>query len=140
MDSILEHAKVELELIKMTPSTTTEEINLEMYNCIMNLLKVFSDQGHSGFSASYCINTFKQLAMFELLSPLTGKDDEWIEVGNNTYQNKRCSHVFKDETGAYDIDGRFFVGKDGSCFTSHESKVFIEFPYTPRSEYVEVDK
>ena len=53
------------------------------------------------------------------------------------YQNRRCPHVFKsDADGAYDIDGRVFVDPDGSSYTSRDSRVSIEFPYTPKREYV----
>lgn len=58
-----------------------------------------------------------------------------------THQNKRCSHVFKDKDGnAYDIDGKVFREPDGCCFTSKDSFVPVTFPYTPKTEYVDVPK
>lgn len=116
---------------------------------VLELLKVFSDEGHSGSSAPYAINVFKTLAMFEPLVPLTGEDWEWTEVSDGTFQNKRCSHVFKQadrfDGQAYDIDGIIFYNwyknengeKIKSYFTGKESCVPITFPYIPTKEYKE---
>lgn len=124
---------------------------------VMRLLDVFSEQGHSGFSAPYAIGLFEKLASYEPIVPLTGEDWEWNDVGNDLWQNNRCSHVFKDADGkAYDMDGRIFyewherdAGPDEpeypgkhrfkTHFTSRDSPVYIEFPYTPKREYVEAD-
>lgn len=100
---------------------------------------MFSKQGHSGFSAPYCVETFRKLALHEPLVPLSGADDEWNEVSDGMWQNNRCSHVFKDADGkAYDIEGRIFREPNGACYTSRDSRVYIEFPYTPKREYVDV--
>lgn len=116
---------------------------------VLRLLHVFADEGHSGSSAPYAINMFEKLAKFEPLVPLTGEDWEWNDVseyspGKVYFQNKRCSHVFKDETGAYDIQGKVFydwIDDDGdrfkSYYTSSDSRVYVTFPYTPHTEYVE---
>ena len=81
-------------------------------NHILALLKVFTDEGHSGTTAPYTIDLFKKLAMFEPIVPLTGEDWEWADVsdvaGRPWYQNKRCGRVFKDETGTYDSEGKVF--------------------------------
>ena len=54
-------------------------------------------------------------------------------------QNHRCSHVFKGPDGrAYDINGRIFCESNGCCYTSRDCRVYIEFPYTPKCEYVDV--
>lgn len=122
---------------------------------VLELLELFSSHGHSGFSAPCAINLFSKLAKFEPLVPLTGEDWEWIGVGDNTFQNVRCSRVFKDADGrAYDIDGRVFyewherpldedesgypgIRRYKSHYTSRDSRVYIDFPYTPITEYVE---
>ena len=106
---------------------------------VMELVKVFSDQGHSGFSAHRTIQLFSKVAAFEPLIPLQGTDDEWNECGSGVFQNKRCSHVFKNKDGqAYDIEGKIFREPGGACYTSSDSRVFIEFPYVPKREYVDV--
>ena len=108
---------------------------------ILELLELFSKHNHSGNTAPYAIDLFKKLAAFEIIVPLTGKDNEWIKIGNNTWQNKRCSHVFKDTNGkAYDIFGKIIREPNGCCYTNKDSNVFIEFPYTPKREYIEMSR
>jgi len=46
---------------------------------VMKMVKVFADEGHSGFSAGMAISLFKTVASFEPLTPLTGDDDEWMK-------------------------------------------------------------
>ena len=116
---------------------------------VLKLLDAFADEGHSGSSAPYAINVFSKLAKSEPIVPVTGDDWEWVDVDNGMYQNKRCSHIFKQadrfEGQAYDIDGKIFwewykSDLDGeiskSSFTDRDSAVPIEFPYTPKTEYV----
>jgi hypothetical protein len=115
---------------------------------ILKLLDVFGDEGHSGSTAPYTINLFSKLAAFEPVVPITGEDWEWVDHGE-CMQNKRCGHVFKQANRfngqAYDIDGKIFwewhkSEEDGkmfkSYFTGSESCVPINFPYTPKREYV----
>jgi hypothetical protein len=116
---------------------------------ILKLLDVFGEEGHSGSTAPYTINLFSKLAKFEPVVPITGEDWEWVETSTGVYQNKRCSHVFKQPDRfngqAYDIDGKVFwewvkSSIDGtiykSYFTGGDSFVPITFPYTPKREYV----
>ena len=107
-------------------------------NNVLDLLQCFGNQGHSGMSANLVVQLFGALAMFKPLTPLTGKDDEWNERGTGLWQNNRCSHVFKDDSGAYDSHGKVFREKNGCCYTNCESKVMVTFPYIPKSEYVDV--
>jgi len=125
------------------------EFNDEMQEAIcthvVELLKVFEEEGHSGSSAPYAINLFKKLANFEPIVPLTGEEWEWNQISDGLYQNRRCSHVFRDQNGAYDTEGRIFYDwfpdEDGNLrkayYTNKESRVPITFPYTPTQEFVE---
>ena len=126
-----------------------DEMQQAICDHILKLLEVFSDEGHSGSSAGYTVHLFEKLAMHEPIVPLTGEDWEWNDLGYTTdmkYQNKRCSHVFKGADGrAYNSEGKIFydwhTDEDGkrrkSHFTSRDSRVYIEFPYTPTREYIE---
>ncbi len=110
-----------------------------MGHAVMKMIKLFADEGHSGMSASVAVGLFKTLANWEPLTPLTGDDDEWNEVSDGVFQNKRCSRVFKDGDGrAYDIQGKVFREPDGASYTSRDSRVYVTFPYTPTTEFVDV--
>jgi len=136
MSNYVEHAKREFEILGWPGG---DEMQKLMCDQIIELLKLFDKHGHSGSSAPYAVNLFKRLALFEPISPLTGEDNEWNEVGTDIFQNRRCSSVFKDDNGnAYNIDGKVFVEKDGCAFTSKDSRVPVVFPYTPKTEYINV--
>ena len=112
---------------------------------VLDLLNVFEKQGHSGSSAPYMINMFTKLANFKPIAPITGEDWEWNmvgcdgDIGGRLYQNKRCSSVFKNDTSAYDIDGKVFwewnVGESGkpykSYYTNGGCHTPVTFPYYP---------
>jgi hypothetical protein len=105
----------------------------------IDLMKLFSLEGHSGYSAGMQTSLFQKVSRYEPLTPLTGADDEWMEVGDGMFQNTRCSHVFKDaERGAYDINGRLFREPNGMTYSSGDSRVPVAFPYTPTTEIVDV--
>ena len=108
---------------------------------MLRLIEVFAEQGHSGFSAAYCVGLTEKLMRFEPLGPLTGADDEWVDVAEESgyalYQNKRCGHVFKTAGEAYDIQGKIFRDPDGSTWTNGDSRVPVVFPYTPSSVTVD---
>ncbi len=137
MSNLMKHAV--RELASAGYGVDCGKMNQMMRENVLELIGVFSRQGHSGMSAPFCIGIFKTLASFAPFGPLTGQDDEWMEVGTGVFQNIRCSHVFKGADGqAYDIDGRIFRYQDGSCCTNHDSRVNVTFPYTPKREYVDV--
>lgn len=120
-----------------------EDMNVWMADNVMELLEVFTKQGHSGMSAPYAISLFSTLAKQQPLGPLTGEDSEWHDVsessGKPMWQNIRCSHVFKDEDHAWDIYGKIFVHENDASFSSSDSCVDVEFPYTPKKVEVKVD-
>lgn len=109
----------------------------------VDLLRVFSAQGHSGFSASFMRDLFGRLAAYEPLGPLTGADSEWADMteycSEPMWQNRRCSHIFKGGDGrAYDLNAVVFEEPSGARFTGRHSRQFITFPYSPRSVTVYV--
>jgi len=127
--SIIEYARKELELI----GDDGDEMQAKMNEHVLEMVKTFEDQGHSGLSAAYAINQLQRLLNFKPLKPLTGEDDEWTNVHDDSFQNKRCSTVFKEGQNnitAYNIEGRIFSDDDGKTFfTSKESFMPITFPY-----------
>ena len=126
--SLLTHAEKEFELAGWKNDEKESMQEMVMDN-IRELLEVFSNQGHSGSSAPYVLNLFNKLARFEIITPLTGNDDEWSEVSEGLWQNKRDGRVFKDKDSAWFIDGKCFSDDGGKTFwTSLESRVPVIFP------------
>ena len=137
MSNLVDYAKEELKRIGMIDSG--EPYNDLVTKAILDLIELFASQGHSGFTASYTINTFSRLAMFKPLSPLTGENDEWNDIGDGTLQNKRYSAVFKDKDGiAYNIEGKVFTDDGETWYTCRDSRVDVTFPYIvpDKPEYV----
>ncbi len=122
------------ELKRLRKDNEPDEMQDEIEKAILEVVKVFSEQGHSGFSANYCISILHRLLQYKNITPLTGEDDEWEEVSNGVYQNKRRSSVFKQADRfngqAYDIEGRVFSNDGGKTwYTNGSSFVPITFPY-----------
>ena len=139
--SLLDYAKSELDRIHKDEDGMQERIN----NDILEIVKVFEDQGHSGFSAGYAINALERLLNFKPLTPLTGEDDEWQEIDRRgpvrTFQNKRLSSLFMDKrddgivTSCHDNDGVIVSDNGGiTWFTSGRFRKEVTFPYYPPTE------
>ena len=139
--SLINYAKSELDIIGLREDSP-DEMDREMRSHLIKMVELFEEEGHSGFSASYALSILKNLLSFKPLTPLTGEDSEWnlVSESDMCYQNRRCPHVFKDRDGAYDINGKVFVDAAGGQHTNSESRVWIEFPYTPSIEYVKVSE
>ena len=154
--TILEHAMAEFKAAGFVDEKGVycDEMQEAMCTHVLKLLDVFSEEGHSGFSAPYAIDLFSKLASFKPITPLTGEDWEWTEVGRDEidgplWQNKRASNVFKDKDGAYDIEGVVFydwyteeeTGRQyKSHYTNYKSRVPVTFPYIPTTTYQETPK
>lgn len=145
MSNLLKHAERELKLIGYDGK---DEYNNMAKEAILQLIETFAKQGHSGFSAHYKAKMFHKLAMYEVLSPLTGNDDEWNDVsdisGEMLFQNNRDSRVFKNDDGAYFLDAIVWqetIKGDTNHFTNKDSTRYIKsFPFTPKTFYVKVDE
>lgn len=127
--SLVEYAKSELDRIKKDDDGMQELMN----KCILEIIEKFSEQDHSGTSASYALSILDRLLRYKPIGPLTGEEDEWNEIGNGGYQNKRCSSVFKNKDGfAHDIDAVIVSDNGGiTWFHSGRFRKNISFPYTP---------
>ena len=135
--SLIAHAKKEMERMWPEPDDMQDMVKAN----VLELLEVFSNQGHSGSSAPYVLGLLQRLADFKPLGQLTGEDSEWMEVFPNTYQNIRCSSVFKKgkDGQAYWLDGNIFRDQNGATFTNEYSRVKVEFPWTmPESKVIDV--
>jgi len=136
---ITDFARDELERIGLGENCQ-DPMDQDMRKCILDMIDMFADQGHSGFSANYMISVVTRLMNIKPLGPLTGDDSEWTLVQDDPvlYQNKRYSAVFKDGNGrAYDIDARVvkdqWKDSNGELHTDYvtnsECAKDITFPY-----------
>ena len=146
---LLEYAKSELERIGKDEDGMQEMMNKN----ILQIIEMFSKQGHSGFSASYAIAVLERLLRFKPITPLTGDESEWGEPsferdGIRSFQNKRCSSVFKyvDAEGniikCHDVDAIMVSDNGGiTWFTSGRFRKQVTFPYTvpTKSEKVYIE-
>ena len=126
---MVEYAKSELARIDRDEDGMQDKMNED----ILDIVEMFSKQGHSGFSAGYVRSALERLLRFKPLTPLTGEDSEWDEIGNGKQQNKRCPSVFRNADGtAYDING-IVVSYNGGItwFSSKRFRKEVTFPYVP---------
>ena len=147
MNNFEKHAREEFRAAGWMDEHGNIEDGMQEYICagVLDLLNVIEKQGHSGTSAPYMLKLFETLANFKPIVPLTGEDWEWVDVGRDgdiggiLYQNKRCSSVFKNDTSAWDINGKVFWEwnvrqSDGtpykSYYTNRDCFVPVTFPYT----------
>lgn len=137
--NLFSHAHRELAL--RLPDDPTDDLsnrmNVGMREAVEDMMLVFALEGHSGFSASYALDIFQRLAKFQPLTPLTGEDDEWNQVAEDMWQNRRCSNIFKNSSGgAYVSDHYVFRDPDGAHFIGFGSQKRITFPYSPEDPII----
>lgn len=82
-----------------------DEGSKETFSAILDL---FFEEWDSGGAVHWAAPILQRLIAGRPLSPLTGEDDEWNEVGDGVFQNRRDGSVFKQlrfgVVEAYDID------------------------------------
>lgn len=155
MSALIEHARLELERIKAF-SEEGDFYGGLTGNSVMELIEVFSKQGHSGSSAPTVIKLFSKLASFEQLGALTGEDDEWVHLDYGDYvvcQNRRNSAVFKDLDGKVTFNSAIIKRTPGGLFWSgplYETRedainnvnvIHVKvkgFPFVPKTFYIDV--
>lgn len=103
MSNLVTYAEEELKRAEMLDSGDT--MSEMMCHDVLELIRTFAKQGHSGHSASLARQLFERLSDYQPLSPLTGADDEWQLVPEHMrgermmWQNIRYGSLFKDENG-----------------------------------------
>lgn len=107
---ILGYPNLEMEALKDKLSSEEREFdpNRELRKDLIQLVQIFAEQGHSGFSASYLVAMLTKILRFQALSPLTSDPDEWVdqslllngnEKGQTMHQNIRNSEAFSYDGG-----------------------------------------
>lgn len=147
MAGLVEFAEGELNLLlKSCKDSESLKTQKAVNDDILNIIKLFSSQGHSGFSAGYSLNILKRLLDYKPLSAITGDEDEWEQLNYSpdlAYQNKRCPSLFRDADGkVYNVEARIFSDDNGhTWYNCKESREYIELPYEvpAKPEYVIID-
>lgn len=137
--NLIQYAESELARIPKDEDGMQDLVNHD----ILEIVKMFAEQGHIGLPSNYVISKLERLLRFKPISPLTGAEDEWYEVcssrnGVHTYRNKRCSSVFKDVNAQGNVirckDYDWFSVSDNGGITWFRSSRFsksVTFPYLP---------
>jgi hypothetical protein len=157
-------AKQELDILA---ATVPHAIVIPFAKEILALCEAFGKSGQSGgsapFTATAISQAVKSLLLQEPICPVTGIDEEWVKVrevsGDDEmmYQNKRCSAVFKSESGkCWYLDaivkktqtgscwsGTFWLSKDDYLSGDKSKKIgcahYVKsFPFTPKTFYIDV--
>ncbi|HEX5591962.1 MAG TPA: hypothetical protein VFX35_01295 [Solirubrobacterales bacterium] len=76
------------------------------------VMRIFAEAGHSGFSAAYAASIFTHLSEWKPLTPLTSDPSEWQHIAeevvgaDNVWQSRRNPACFSNDGGRtyYDID------------------------------------
>jgi hypothetical protein len=151
--SLIDHAQHELEIATQDGDLAVEP---PIADALLAVVKGFAEQGHSGGSAAIVGPrvgyVLRQLLAYEPITPLTGADDEWMDVAEdmigraNVQQNIRCGRVFRERTAedqlgmatwiAYDIEAVVFHDWRGpGAYTGWDSARRVTFPYTPTTRH-----
>lgn len=120
MNNIRKHAQKELDILfDLEP----DHLLIDFREEILNLCEKFGNSGQSGGSAPYTAsllsNIIKKICLFDVIAPIIGSDEEWVNVFEDTYQNKRCSALFKDGKNgfSYYIDAIIKRDQNGNCWS-----------------------
>ena len=155
---LIDHAKLELELAGLL-SEDGDFYGGMTGKAVLELIEVFSKQGHSGASAPIVADLFQRLSNYEPLGPITGKDEEWSDIRNISddpyFQNKRESGLFKGVDGRLTYvnalikrcpngitwSGPFYLTREDAINDINRIGSSLEikgFPFTPKTFYIDV--
>ena len=134
--TLVEHTKDELERAGLFDEDS--DYGGMLADAVMAIMKVFSKQGHSGFSAQMCRELFQRLSNFETLTPITSEPEEWNDVsemcvgGTPMWQNERNPAIFSEDGGKtwYNVETQ---SEDGFKTSTDHDHWHIWFPGRPRT-------
>lgn len=102
--SLVEHAEREMRLAGLYDADA--DYGGLIPEAVMALVRAHAEQGHSGFSHGLTLAVFNKVVNYKPLTPIGSTPDEWIEVGEGVWQNRRASSFFSKNGGKtwYDLD------------------------------------
>jgi hypothetical protein len=101
--NLVRHAMRELDLLGMPEDA--DDVDKLGRDGVLELVRVFANQGHSGGSAPWMIDVVERLLRFEPLTDLTDDPDEWMHIAEemagepNLYQSIRKPSAFSHDGG-----------------------------------------
>lgn len=100
--SLVEHAETELKIAGLFDGDSDYEGMLG--ESVLELVKVFAGQGHSGYSAMMTVDLLSRLLKYEPLGPLTDNPSEWNHIdermgGPNLWQSRRNPQALSHDGG-----------------------------------------
>jgi hypothetical protein len=119
---LYQHALNELKLAGLMDKDSDYEGMLA--EAVLEIVKIFARQGHSGMSASITIELLEKLLKYETLTPITDDPSEWMNVaehygpdmgfdGKDMWQSRRNPAMFSEDGGKthYHVDHKDKVMK-----------------------------
>lgn len=108
--SLVEHAERELRAAGLFDEDSDYDGMLGP--AALDIVRVFADQGHSGFSAALTTDIVTRLMRYEALTPITDDPDEWMHIADdvagqpNLWQSTRQPDLFSHDGGRswYSVD------------------------------------
>jgi len=94
--NLVQHTIRELDLIG---EDETADYDGMIRDAVLDIVRTFARQGHSGYSAAYTLSLIQRLLAFEPLSPLTDDPADWVNVADNLWQCRRQSAAFSHDGG-----------------------------------------
>lgn len=120
---LLVHAEHEFSLLPKQENGLDSVYQSWLQESALELLFVFSQQGHSGGTAADLLALFNRLAEQEALTPITDNPAEWEDMsgpaGCPFWQNKRSSRFFSTDAGKTYFDCDNTNGQRNEPITSH---------------------
>jgi hypothetical protein len=92
--NLVAHAIRELDIIGETDLS-----EFSMRRCVLEIVRTFAEQGHSGSSAAHCAAVLDKLLRYQPLSAITDRADDWMEVTDDLWQCVRDSECFSQDGG-----------------------------------------
>lgn len=139
-EGTVDHAQRELQLAGMFDkdvdgSDAMGSWNILCAEAVIELIKVFADQGHSGASAGMTRELFNKLSNFEALTELTDSPDEWMDIsrmqgGEPGWQNRRYPSAFSED------GGKTYYNLNDDCFKFTDEETGCVYTGSPEARGV----
>ncbi len=101
MSNLTSHAETELRRAGLFDKDS--DYNGMLGTAVLELVKLFAKQGHSGYSANMTLQLFSRLGAYRPLTPITNDPAEWNDVSEISdgpwFQNKRDLSAFSHDGG-----------------------------------------